>query len=93
MKAVSLSVMVACLVTAALAVLPTIGTAVAQEAGKPVVNINATGEKIVQFGVVVKDVDKWPSVFPRFSVPPGGSMISNPRGSSSMVKNWGMWNA
>jgi hypothetical protein len=58
MKAVSLSVMVACLVTAALAVLPTIETVVAQEAGKPVVNINATGEKIAQFGVVVKDVDK-----------------------------------
>jgi methylmalonyl-CoA/ethylmalonyl-CoA epimerase len=64
MKTASLSVMFACLVTAALAVLPTIGTVVAQEAGKPVVNINATGEKIAQFGVVVKDVDK---VAKRFS--------------------------
>jgi hypothetical protein len=60
MKAVSISVMVACLVTAALAVLPV----VAQESGKAVVNINATGEKIAQFGVVVKDVDK---VAKRFS--------------------------
>jgi hypothetical protein len=60
MKAVSISLMVACLVTAALAVLPV----VAQEAGKPVVNINATGEKIAQFGVVVKDVEK---VAKRFS--------------------------
>jgi hypothetical protein len=53
-------VLVACLVTAALAVLPV----VAQEAGKAVVNINATGEKIVQFGVVVKDAEK---VAKRFS--------------------------
>jgi hypothetical protein len=64
MKGVSLSVTVACLLTAALAVLPTIGTGVAQEVGKPAVNIHATGEKIAQFGVVVKDVDK---VAKRFS--------------------------
>ncbi len=64
MKKVSLPKMVLCLVSAVLAVLPAMETVFAQEAGKPVVNINATGEKVAQFGVVVKDVDK---VAKRFS--------------------------
>jgi methylmalonyl-CoA/ethylmalonyl-CoA epimerase len=62
MKGVSLPEMVICLVSAALAVLPVMGTAFAQEAGKPVINV--TAEKIVQFGLVIRDVDK---VAKRFS--------------------------
>jgi hypothetical protein len=50
--------MIVYLASAALAVLSVLGTAFAQEGGKPVINISATGEKIAQFGVVVKDVDK-----------------------------------
>ena len=38
------------------AVLSAIATAFAQEGGKPVINV--TAEKIVQFGLVVKDVNK-----------------------------------
>jgi methylmalonyl-CoA/ethylmalonyl-CoA epimerase len=58
MKMVNLFKMVLCLTLAALAALLVMGTAFAQEAGKPVINLSATGEKIAQFGVVVKDVDK-----------------------------------
>ncbi len=54
MRRITSPMLIACL---ALAVLPTIGTAFAQEAGKPVVNFN-DGGKIVQLGVVVKDVEK-----------------------------------
>jgi len=48
--------------SAAPAVLSATGTALAQEAGEPVINV--TAEKIVQFGLVVKDVNK---VTKRFS--------------------------
>ncbi len=58
MKAARIPIMLACFFTASLAVLPIFGTAGTQETGKPVVDINATGEKISQFGVVVKDVEK-----------------------------------
>jgi len=58
MRRESSSKMIVWLASAALAVLSVVGTAFAQEAGKPVINISATGEKIVQFGVVVKDVDR-----------------------------------
>ncbi len=58
MKARKISVMVACFLAVPLCGLQIIGTADAQEAAKPVVNIKATGEKIAQFGVVIKDVEK-----------------------------------
>jgi len=56
MMGISLPNMAGSLASAALAVLPAMGTAFAREAGKPVVNV--TAEKIVQFGLVVKDVNK-----------------------------------
>jgi len=62
MKGASLPKMLVFLASIALAMLPPMGTAFAQEAGKPVINV--TAEKIVQFGLVVKDVDK---VAKRFS--------------------------
>ncbi len=58
MKGEKLLKMVACIASAALAVLFAVGAGFAQEGGKPVINISATGEKIAQFGVVVKDADK-----------------------------------
>ncbi len=58
MRRASSSKMIVCLPSGALAVLSFLGTAFSQEASKPVININATGEKVVHFGVVVKDVDK-----------------------------------
>ena len=62
MMGISLPNMVVSLASAAPAVLPAMGTVFAQEAGKPVVDV--TAEKIVQFGLVVKDVNK---VAKRFS--------------------------
>jgi hypothetical protein len=62
MKGISLPKMVVCVVLAAVVVLPIMGAAFAQEASKPVINV--TAEKIVQFGLVVKDVNK---VAKRFS--------------------------
>jgi hypothetical protein len=56
-KVNSPTLVAACLVIATLAVITIIGAAFAQEAGKPVVNINEGG-KIAQFGIVVRDVDK-----------------------------------
>jgi hypothetical protein len=58
MKGVSLSKAIVCLASAVLAALLAPQTVFAQEAGKPVVNIGATRERIAQFGVVVKDVSK-----------------------------------
>jgi len=62
MIGISLPNMVLSLASAVPAVLSAMGTAFAQEAGKPVANV--TAEKIVQFGLVVKDVNK---VAKRFS--------------------------
>ena len=64
MKGVSLSKMVVWLALAAFLMCLNMKTAFAQEPVKPVVNLTATGEKIAQFGIVVKDVDK---VAKRFS--------------------------
>jgi hypothetical protein len=56
--------MVVWLASAAFLMCPYMKTTFAQEPVKPVVNLTATGEKIAQFGIVVKDVDK---VAKRFS--------------------------
>lgn len=62
MSIISSPNMAVSLASAAPAVFPAMGTVFAQEAGKPVINV--TAEKIVQFGLVVKDVNK---VAKRFS--------------------------
>ena len=64
MKEVSLPKMVVWFVLAAFLMCAYVETAFAQEPVKPVVNLTSTGEKIAQFGIVVKDVDK---VAKRFS--------------------------
>jgi len=64
MKGISLLKMVVWLASAALLMCLSMEIAYAQEPVKPVVNLTATGEKIAQFGVVVRDVDK---VAKRFS--------------------------
>jgi len=56
MMGISLPNMVVGLASLAPAVLPAIATALGQEAGKSVADVSA--EKIVQFGLVVKDVSK-----------------------------------
>ena len=56
MMGISLPDMVVSLASAVPAVLPAIATAFDPEPGKPVINV--TAEKIVQFGLVVKDVNK-----------------------------------
>lgn len=62
MKRGSFPMRVMCFSSSILLISAILGIASAQEAGKPVVNLSA--EKIVQFGIVVKDADK---VAKRFS--------------------------